>query len=286
MEGGASELTNMTRPIDIRLKVKGMETLYDSFQDYVAVKALSGECGYQTAEFGLQDARAAVTFQSLPPVLCLQLKRYEYNVQRDTIVRVRIISWTGYWCGSNITPKINDRFEFPLEIDLDEFLDETADRTELWKYKLHSVLVHSGDTYGGHNYAFIKPGLSTRWLKFDDDRVIPTAALEVLERNYSGGSPNGAVPQTQKDRPMVIKKSTSADILVYIREAANDEIMAPFTEEDTPPHLGGLILCWWSEIRCSFYSRTEVESRVCPDGGEGGKQCSLVPTIDRQNRHR
>ena len=79
-----------------------MKTLYDSFRDYVAVKTLAGEYGYQTGEFGLQDARAAVAFQALPPVLHLQLKRYEYDTQRDIVVRVRITSWMGYWFDSNL----------------------------------------------------------------------------------------------------------------------------------------------------------------------------------------
>jgi len=105
VDKGLSQLTNLTRPIDIRLKVKGMKTLYDSFQDYVAVKTLSGEHGYQTGKFGLQDARAAVTFQSFPPVLHLQLKRYEYDTQRDAIVRVRIASSPGAWLGFNFTLK-------------------------------------------------------------------------------------------------------------------------------------------------------------------------------------
>jgi len=212
------------------------------------VKTLAGEYGYQTGEFGLQDARAAVGFQAFPPVLRLQLKHYEYDTQLDTVVRVCVTSRISYWFGSNLTPKIDDRFEFPVEIDLDEFLDETADRTELWKYRLHSVLVHSGDTHGGHSYALIKPDLYTRWLKFDDDRVTPTIDREVLERNYGGGPPNGVVPQTQKDRPMAMKKSTNADVLVYIREAAIDDVMAPFTEKDTPPHLGTLMFGWRSEI--------------------------------------
>ena len=239
---GLSQLTILTRPIDIRLKVKGVKTLYDSFQDYVAVKTLGGEYGYQTGEFGLQDARAAVTFQSFPPVLHLQLKRYEYDMQRDTMVRVRIDSSPDDWFVFNLTLKVNDRFEFPFEIDLGEFLDETADRTEPWKYELYSVLVHSGDTNGGHGFALIKLDRQSRWFKFDDNWVTPATELEVLEENYGGEPPNGVVPQTQVDQGVLMKRSTSANVLVYVRKAVIGELMAPFTEEDTPPHLGELVL--------------------------------------------
>ena len=84
------EITNSIRSVDIQLNVKGMKTLYDSFRDYVAVETLDGENKYQAEGLGLQDARKGIIFQSLPPVLHLQLKRYEYDMQRDAMVKVRI----------------------------------------------------------------------------------------------------------------------------------------------------------------------------------------------------
>jgi len=233
-----NQVTNSTCPIDIWLKVKGMKTLHDSFRDYVAVKTLNGEHRHQAGAFGLQDARAAVIFQSLPPVLHLQLKCYEYDVQCDAMVKVHIASLVGCLLGSNLTPENDDSFEFPLEIDLGEFLDETADRTEPWKYKLYGVLVHSGNPHGGHNFALIKPDRHTWWLKFDDDRVTPVTDRELLEKY--GGEP------LQRDHPTTMGGSTGAGVLVYIRKAAIDELMVPFTEGDTPPHLGELALGWKS----------------------------------------
>ena len=37
----------------------------------------------------MQDARKGVLFDSFPPVLQLQLKRFEYDFQRDVMVKVR-----------------------------------------------------------------------------------------------------------------------------------------------------------------------------------------------------
>jgi hypothetical protein len=37
-----------------------------------------------------QDARKGVLFDQLPPVLQLQLKRFEYDFVRDTMVKVRL----------------------------------------------------------------------------------------------------------------------------------------------------------------------------------------------------
>ncbi|KAF9778397.1 cysteine proteinase [Thelephora terrestris] len=205
---------------DIQLNVKGMKTLYDAFRDYVAVEMMDGENMYQAEGFGLQEARKGIIFQSLPPVLHLQLKRYEYDIQRDAMV------------------KINDRFEFPSEIDLDEFLDETADRHKSWKYKLHGVIVHSGTAECGKCIALIKPDQDGLWLKFDDDRVTPVVGQEVLEGNYGREPLDVVVPPTQGNGDTVTNPfGTNAYVLVYIRETEIYEVLAPLTEEDTPPHL-------------------------------------------------
>lgn len=66
-----------------------MKTLRDSFSDYVAVETLDGENKYQAEGFGLQDAKKGISFSSFPPVLHLQLKRFEYDIQRDAMVKVR-----------------------------------------------------------------------------------------------------------------------------------------------------------------------------------------------------
>lgn len=218
LSGSCTLLTHCV--IDIQLNVKGMKNLHDSFKDYVAVETLEGENKYQAEGLGLQDAKKGIIFESFPPVLHLQLKRFEYDVNRDAMV------------------KINDRHEFPFEIDLDEFLDSSADRSSPWVYKLHGVLVHSGDLHGGHYFALIKPDRDTRWLKFDDDRVTPVTDKEVLEENYGGEALNGVPANVQqRNQARSVKRFTNAYMLVYIRESAMDEVLPPFTEEDTPPHL-------------------------------------------------
>jgi len=76
--------------VDIELNVKGIQTLYDSFRDYVAVKMLDGESKHQTGSFGMQDARSGIIFQSFPPVLHLKLKRYDYDMQRGAMFKVHV----------------------------------------------------------------------------------------------------------------------------------------------------------------------------------------------------
>ncbi|KAJ7917322.1 hypothetical protein B0H13DRAFT_2443436, partial [Mycena leptocephala] len=216
----SSKIEEFNGASHIQLNVKGMKNLYESFRDYVAVEMLDGENKYQASGFGLQDAKKGIIFESFPPVLHLQLKRFEYDLQRDAMV------------------KVNDRHEFPFEIDLGEFLDSTADRSKPWVYKLHGVIVHSGDHHGGHYFALIKPDRDTRWLKYDDDRVTPVTDKEVLEENYGGEAAfKGLLPTTGANQVRALKRFTNAYVLVYIRESAIDGVLAPFTGEDTPLHL-------------------------------------------------
>ncbi|KAM0792135.1 hypothetical protein ACM66B_004835 [Microbotryomycetes sp. NB124-2] len=205
---------------DIQLNVKNLRNLEESFQDYIQVETLEGDNQYNAEGFGLQDARKGVVFESFPPVLHLQLKRFEYDMQRDQNV------------------KINDRHEFPLEIDLSPYLDEKADRSESCLYKLHGVLVHSGDVHGGHYFALIKPSADGKWLRFDDDRVVPVTEREVLEDNF-GGEPivNGGHPPGKPPLKGAMKRFTNAYMLVYIRATRVHEVLSPISTEQVPEHL-------------------------------------------------
>ncbi|KAJ1732101.1 ubiquitin-specific protease ubp15 [Coemansia biformis] len=195
---------------DISLNVKGCATLRDSFANYCEVETLDGENKYQAEGLGLQDARKGVIFESFPPVLQLQLKRFEYDFEQDAMV------------------KINDRHEFPPTIDLREFLSEDADHSESWTYALHGVLVHSGDLHSGHYFGLLRPSVDNKWYRFDDDRVVPVATEEVFEEYYGGEFPQ---PQVQtpplpgmRARPSS-KRFTNAYMLVYIREAKRGSVL-------------------------------------------------------------
>jgi ubiquitin carboxyl-terminal hydrolase 7 len=80
---------------DIQLNVKGKKDLRESFEDYIAVEMLDGENKYHSEKYGLQDAKKGVIFTNFPPVLHLQLKRFEYDFQRDAMVKV-IAGCTGF----------------------------------------------------------------------------------------------------------------------------------------------------------------------------------------------
>lgn len=208
---------------DIQLNVSGNKNLDDSFKDYIQVETMDGENKYFAEGYGLQDAKKGVIFESFPQVLHLQLKRFEYDINRDAMM------------------KVNDRYEFPEIWDASPYLSENADRSEPYIYHLHGVLVHSGDLNAGHYYAFLKPTKEGHFYKFDDDRVTRATKREALEENFGGDYTNLANGNTQQRNPYTrtwsAKRSMSAYMLVYIRESRLDNILMPGRPVEPPKHL-------------------------------------------------
>ena len=208
---------------DVQLNVSGNKCLDDSFKDYIQVETMDGENKYFAEGHGLQDARKGVIFESFPQVLHLQLKRFEYDINRDAMM------------------KVNDRYEFPETWDASPYLSESADKSESYIYQLHGVLVHSGDFNAGHYYAFLKPTADGHFYRFDDDRVTRATLKEALDDNFGGDYANLINGNTGVRNPytrtMSTKRSMSAYMLVYIRQSRQKDILLDVPEADTPAHL-------------------------------------------------
>ncbi|PIN20931.1 Ubiquitin carboxyl-terminal hydrolase [Handroanthus impetiginosus] len=208
---------------DLQLDVKGCPDVYASFDKYVAVEQLDGDNKYHAEQYGLQDAKKGVLFIDFPPVLQLHLKRFEYDAVH------------------NIMVKVNDRYEFPLELDLDrdngKYLSPDADGKVRNLYTLHSVLVHSGGVHGGHYYAFIRPTLSSQWYKFDDERVTKEDINNALEDLYGGEEHAMQTNPGINSIPFKFTKHSNAYMLVYIRESDKDRILCNVDEKDIAEHL-------------------------------------------------
>lgn len=213
---------------DLQLDVRGNATLADSFRKYIEVEVLDGDNKYQAEGFGLQDAKKGVIFESFPPVLHCQLKRYEFDL--NTLQQT----------------KVHDRIEFSDVMDLAPYLSDKADKTEDWTYQLHGVLVHSGDLDAGHYYAFIKPTKDGIFYRFDDDRVTPATNKEAMDENFGGdfaATTNGVTPQRNPYTKALSKqRQMSAYMLVYIRKNRVEQILSEVTPANVPTHLSEKIL--------------------------------------------
>lgn len=129
------------------------------------------------------DTVKRLLIKKLPPVLAIQLKRFDYDWERECAI------------------KFNDYFEFPRELDMEPYTvagvaklesNEVSAETQVIhqnaplephlggssRYRLVGVLVHSGQASGGHYYSYIvqrhsnsADGQRDRWYKFDDGDV-------------------------------------------------------------------------------------------------------------------
>lgn len=101
----------------------------------------------------------------LPPVLCIQLKRYEHTVG---------------------AAKVDTRVQFPLVVDVrdccveahdDDTSEEPKDPT-MFLYDLFTVVVHEGTLTSGHYTNFSR--WKQQWYRFDDDKVTRATLAQVL----------------------------------------------------------------------------------------------------------
>jgi len=90
--------------LDLGLEVKGQKDLISALRQYCEPETLDGDNKYDAGEHGLQDATKGVTIVRTAPILNIYLKRFAYDPFKDTTV------------------KVNDRFEFPFEVNLNEFI--------------------------------------------------------------------------------------------------------------------------------------------------------------------
>ncbi|ODV60157.1 ubiquitin-specific protease UBP15, partial [Ascoidea rubescens DSM 1968] len=209
---------------DIQLNVKSMKGLIESFKNYIEVELLEGENQYDAFGYGLQDAKKGVVFENFPPVLHLQLKRFEYDFNYDTLM------------------KINDRYEFPDTIDLSPYLNQDNKETlkEDWNYDLYGVLIHQGDISSGHYYTMIRPTKDGDWYRFDDDKVWKVTHKEVFEDNFGCDLLDNSITSTFSRSDFLeyqTKTHTSAYMLVYIRKDLSSEILEEVTDDNVPKHI-------------------------------------------------
>lgn len=210
--------TRMEPFYDLSLNVKGCKDIITSFEQYIEVEMLEGDNKYHADGHGLQDAKKGVLIQSFPPVLQLQLKRFEYDPYR------------------NRTVKINDKYIFTRTLDLNKFGKDSDDANVDLTYELYGVFVHSGDVGGGHYYAFIRPTPANEWYKFDDSTVQTVPEKRAIEDNFGGEEDVYTIVQGKRQLA-THKKSSNAYMLLYARKDKLAEIMDKVIEDDIPEHL-------------------------------------------------
>ena len=203
-------------PVDIRNK----SGLVESLTSFVQGELLEGDNQWVCEACNCKvDAVKRQSLKTLPQMLCIQLKRFEYDY--ETMQRL----------------KVKDRFEFPTELDMRPFTREGVDEAEAppaasgppddkYAYTLMGVVVHSGSAFAGHYYSYIRERLVSpdgsvsagSWHVFDDKRVEPYDAAN-LERDTFGGkySMEGWDHIRKMNAPIEYDRPNSAYMLFYER---------------------------------------------------------------------
>ena len=202
--------------MDLQLDVKGCGNIYMSLDKYVEPVPLKGEIQYDAENFGKQDAIKVVKFKKLPSVLQIQLKRFEYNQNRGMMT------------------KVNERFEFYEEIDLNKYTEDLGTKD---KYKLFSITVHSGTLGKGHYSSFISPRLDEKWFKFNDEMVDLALKTQAIQANWGGEIEDLGLGEGGKVVQVRKKCDISAYMLVYIRETDIQMVLPLVSCSCIPPQL-------------------------------------------------
>ncbi|KAL9934764.1 hypothetical protein V8E36_006539 [Tilletia maclaganii] len=144
--------------------------LLTCLERYCSPEAL-GPQQYTCAQCGSQGgATKQLSLYRLPPVLCIQLKRFEHEHKN----------------GSSGSIKIDVRVRFSLSLDLRDFVTPSVqgqakgvhEDPEAYIYDLFNVIVHEGSMNTGHYTNFCKR--KDGWYRFNDDKTTPATIVEVL----------------------------------------------------------------------------------------------------------
>ncbi|KAI8973886.1 hypothetical protein BDB01DRAFT_807992 [Pilobolus umbonatus] len=133
-------------------------TLLDCLDRYTQPERL-GSNEYSCSKCGntFQEATKQLSIKSIPPVLSIQLKRFEHGTS---------------------TNKIETKIKFPMDLDLTPY---TCSKRKSGNnvYTLFAVVNHQGKMDSGHYTMFAKH--RNEWFRFDDHNVTKAYRKEVLD---------------------------------------------------------------------------------------------------------
>lgn len=131
------------------LTVKGFSDFQTSLEAFSQEELFTGNNQYYSEDLDDKvDARKYIRIRTAPPVLVVQLKRFEFNAN----------NWARY--------KVHDFFEFPPEINLRDIMFKDEGDVV---YELSGIVIHTGEVNAGHYYSIIKK--NDKWYRFNDIEV-------------------------------------------------------------------------------------------------------------------
>lgn len=149
--------------IDLSLGIKDKHTLTECLDNFHKKEQLHDYDFFCKKCQAQQNPIKQFTINKLPPVLVLQLKRFEHLM-------------------SGVNQKLNDYIEFPKILDMKPYLkdNQNPDEDPSILYELIGIISHTGSVNEGHYVAFCKIE-NGEWFKFNDSMVTKILEKDVLK---------------------------------------------------------------------------------------------------------
>ena len=161
--------TKLQRFIDLSLDILDCSNITDALINYFSDEVLTGENRIKAGDFGKQEAVRMSRLVQPPENLILQLKRFSYDMELQTMV------------------KLHDRVEFPLVLDFNELKLCESDQPLL--YDLYGVVLHDGDPSYGHYTVLTRSLLRDpdQWF-YLNDAIVSDCDFEYVKGKGYGGA--------------------------------------------------------------------------------------------------
>ncbi|XP_058191335.1 ubiquitin carboxyl-terminal hydrolase 20-like [Rhododendron vialii] len=150
--------------IDLSLEIENVSDLPSALESFTKVEKIEDS----ETKFTCENCKEEVSLEKqlmldrAPSVAAFHLKRFKNY-------------------GSYVE-KIDKHVEFPLELDLLPYIDDSQNNDVELKYDLYAIVVHSGfSSTSGHYYCFIRSGPDS-WYRLDDSKVTRVREEYVLSQ--------------------------------------------------------------------------------------------------------
>ena len=207
----------------VELEIKGKPNIAASLESFIAKDMLTDDNKYFCGKCEKKvNAFKRTLFKDLPNVLILHLKRFDFDMERMTNV------------------KLNDYCEFPMTLDMSPYTvlsvhqreaqhddrgNDVGESSADTQYDLVGVIVQSGGASSGHYYTLRKVQATQQWFKFNDSTVTPFNPADIPTECFGG---------VFNTKGRVETRSNNAYILFYQKKTfvVSDEALPPASLAD------------------------------------------------------
>jgi ubiquitin carboxyl-terminal hydrolase 10 len=175
--------TEPFQPLQLDIGAQDVHNIVDALKGLTRVEVLQGDFGSGVGKDG--KAQKQVFIETLPPVLILHLKRFQFDAE------------------GNGTVKIWKKIGYPLELEIPREVFSRQKRNTfiqegsgMPKYKLIAVVYHHGkNASGGHYTVDVRRQDGKEWIRLDDTVIRRVRSEEVAE----GGAEEEPAKEARKE---------------------------------------------------------------------------------------